>query len=1012
MSDIEAKLRISADTVQALRKVGELHKQIAGLTDAGKGAAPLADASTLRPVSDQLATIRSQAMSIRGLLSSAFAAVGLGGGLAALTRYADGYAGLTARLRIATEGQQQFNQALDAARSLGSQYQQGLQGVARLIDKTYSAIKPLGGTLADATGTTEALLAALTRSGATAEESASGVLQFAQALASGVLQGDEFRSLAEAAPAFLDALAEGLGKPRSELKALGEQGKLTSDQIVIGLARALPKLRETAAAIPPTIGGGFTVLNNAISEFVGRAAQTSGVARAIADVLKLAADNAGVLVTAFGALAGAAVLVGLGSLASALAGVVTVTIAAGGAMSALLALIGGPVGLVVALGALAAGWGAVSTAKQRALDSDLGAMQRERAQIQAELDKQRAEIGKSVFSYAPIEARRLEEQLALLDAKIAELERKKRVAEFEALRRGEKADFGGPNIRDEAGLKRLSDEYKTAAEINRKFEADRQQLVKASQEKIAFLRESGREQDAADLEAETAARLKVIDKAQADALRKEAPVASRVAAFKASFDATLELQRDAIAREQKLNQQRYDDALQDARTYLAERARLEDQAAADDLQRLGSELAERRRTLAQNESRLALAQNPNERETIGEALFAQKQEIAKLEVDIAKRTRDQADAEAARLRDARLLTAELAQQQRSVGADLAEARGERLSEAQLRARRTDALAPQFDRARQLGANAQPLLDLVQVQVTRDLLAQVRDDFQRAQQAIALAERAITDEVAAGHLTTAEGEARVLALRAEQIPVLDAIIERMRELAQTKDERAAIDALQVQVKGMSDLRTELEKTARSEGVRAITTALDDIATGAKTGKEALLDMVSSFARTMLNVLNAQLAEKLVQQFADAAGGGSGGKSWFDAASAIALKVVGLFHSGGVVGAGGGATRAVNPAVFTLAPRYHGGGIAGLLPGERPAILMDGEEVLTARDPRHVRNYRGAASGNQVFVEINGAQGSPAQQQAGGADLGRMVLAVVEQWAAKESRTGGLLAGAGR
>ncbi len=34
--------------------------------------------------------------------------------------------------------------------------------------------------------------------------------------------------------------------------------------------------------------------------------------------------------------------------------------------------------------------------------------------------------------------------------------------------------------------------------------------------------------------------------------------------------------------------------------------------------------------------------------------------------------------------------------------------------------------------------------------------------------------------------------------------------------------------------------------------------------------------------------------------------------------------------------------------------HGGGIAGLRPNEVPSILERGEEVLTAKDPRHANN----------------------------------------------------------
>jgi hypothetical protein len=53
--------------------------------------------------------------------------------------------------------------------------------------------------------------------------------------------------------------------------------------------------------------------------------------------------------------------------------------------------------------------------------------------------------------------------------------------------------------------------------------------------------------------------------------------------------------------------------------------------------------------------------------------------------------------------------------------------------------------------------------------------------------------------------------------------------------------------------------------------------------------------------------------------------------------------GIYHSGGVVGSGG-ASRAISPAAFSNAPRYHEGGVAGLKSGEVPAILQKGEVVI--------------------------------------------------------------------
>lgn len=80
----------------------------------------------------------------------------------------------------------------------------------------------------------------------------------------------------------------------------------------------------------------------------------------------------------------------------------------------------------------------------------------------------------------------------------------------------------------------------------------------------------------------------------------------------------------------------------------------------------------------------------------------------------------------------------------------------------------------------------------------------------------------------------------------------------------------------------------------------------------------------------------------------------------------LVTAAVKHTGGVVGAASGVSRGVSASWFAGAPRYHTGGVAGLAPGEYPAILQKGEEVLTKNSPRNVLNgglQQGAAKSDQ-------------------------------------------------
>jgi hypothetical protein len=93
----------------------------------------------------------------------------------------------------------------------------------------------------------------------------------------------------------------------------------------------------------------------------------------------------------------------------------------------------------------------------------------------------------------------------------------------------------------------------------------------------------------------------------------------------------------------------------------------------------------------------------------------------------------------------------------------------------------------------------------------------------------------------------------------------------------------------------------------------------------------------------------------------------------------------FHSGGIVGIGG-SQRHVHPAYFDDAPRYHGGGIAGLAPDEVPAILQRGERIIP----------KGSAGG--LTVQINNYQSGDTEVQSrreDGPNGERLVLDIVKK-----------------
>lgn len=127
--------------------------------------------------------------------------------------------------------------------------------------------------------------------GASAQEQASAVLQLSQALQSGVLQGDELRSLRETSPILLQAIAKEFGVAQGALKKLGAEGKLTSDRIFKAILNAAPEIEAQFSVTQSTVADSFTNLRTAAIQYVGEMNESLGVTAGFSDVVNRLADN-------------------------------------------------------------------------------------------------------------------------------------------------------------------------------------------------------------------------------------------------------------------------------------------------------------------------------------------------------------------------------------------------------------------------------------------------------------------------------------------------------------------------------------------------------------------------------------------------------------------------------------------------------------------------------------------------------------------------------------------------
>ena len=241
------------------------------------------------------------------------------------------------------ETQSLMDFASDAAKKYGIGQTQAANAVADL----YGRLRPTGVSLEKIKTAFTGVNNAASAMNLTADQTDNVMLQLSQALGSGKLQGDEFRSVMEQLPSIGQAVASVLNTDMAGLKALASEGKITSDVLL----QALAKLSQQKPP-PPDAYKQFQAALADLQTLIG-----TKLLPALTPLVQFASQ----LLNAFSSLPGPlqTVIVAVGALAAAfviLAPAISAIITIGPALAAGLAGLGAA---FAAIGPIVAGLGTV-----------------------------------------------------------------------------------------------------------------------------------------------------------------------------------------------------------------------------------------------------------------------------------------------------------------------------------------------------------------------------------------------------------------------------------------------------------------------------------------------------------------------------------------------------------------------------------------------------------------------------------------------------------------------------
>lgn len=184
-------------------------------------------------------------------------------GVKALVGLSDEIASVDARLGLVTEDVEGLSsQIYAAAQDARAPFADMANQIAQL---GLTASDAFGGSMDNVVAFVSTLNKQFALAGATSQEVAAASLQIKQALQSGVLQGEEYRTLRESAPLFRNALEDymhNIEGVQGSLAQMASDGELTADRLVKAMSYAADETNERFNKLPMTWDQVMTKLKN------------------------------------------------------------------------------------------------------------------------------------------------------------------------------------------------------------------------------------------------------------------------------------------------------------------------------------------------------------------------------------------------------------------------------------------------------------------------------------------------------------------------------------------------------------------------------------------------------------------------------------------------------------------------------------------------------------------------------------------------------------------------------
>ena len=230
----------------------------------------------LEEVENQTRRTGGAAESMKSKFMHAAAAVGAALSIKNIIGLADAMTQTEARLNLITGDLEKTAALQDQIMASANRSRASYQSTADAVAKMGIMAKDAFNNTDELVAFTELINKQFTIAGASVAGQEAAMMQLTQAMASGVLRGEELNSIFEQAPTIIQTIADHLGVSVGEIRAMAAEGQITAQVVKDAMLSSADEINAQFSAIPYTFSQVWTMMQNILLEAFGPLIQVIG----------------------------------------------------------------------------------------------------------------------------------------------------------------------------------------------------------------------------------------------------------------------------------------------------------------------------------------------------------------------------------------------------------------------------------------------------------------------------------------------------------------------------------------------------------------------------------------------------------------------------------------------------------------------------------------------------------------------------------------------------------------